>query len=355
MSNQKARAEVRIERLAFGGAGVGRWPDGRVCFVRGGLPGEHITAVTTRVRKSYIEAEVETIHEPAPERVTPRCPVFGRCGGCAYQHLEYASQLEWKRRQVEDQIRRIARLDTPVAPVKPSPMEWNYRNRIAVHVEAGHIGFRHRASATIVDVGECAIASPAVNERLSELRNEAPRGPARITLRDGTHGPGFSQVNDGAAAVLAETVSAACEVGGDFLVDAYCGSGFFAKHLRPLFRSVAGIEWSERAVGHALASAGEGERYFAGSVEEHLPALLAESHADVTLLLDPPAEGLAPEVLNTIRARPPARLIYVSCDPATLARDLARLNTVFSIERIEPVDMFPQTAEIEIVSVAARR
>lgn len=355
MSDQTARAEVRIERLAFGGAGVGRWPDGRVCFVRGGLPGEHVTAVATRIRKSYIEAEAETIQEPAPDRVTPRCPVFGRCGGCAYQHLDYASQLEWKRRQVEDQIRRIARLDTPVAPVKPSPTQWNYRNRIAIHVEGGRIGFRHRASAAIVDVAECAIASPAVNERLAGLRKEAPRGPARITLRDGTHAPGFSQVNDGAAAVLAETVSAACGAGGDFLIDAYCGSGFFAKHLRALFRSVAGIEWSERAVAHALASAGDGERYLTGPVEEHLPPLLAESHNDVTLLLDPPAEGLAPQVLDAIIARPPDRLIYVSCDPATLARDLARLNAAFAIERIEPVDMFPQTAEIEIVSVAARR
>lgn len=355
MTPTETTARVSIERLAFGGAGVGRWPDGRVCFVRGGLPGENVTATATRFRKSYVEAEAVTIDDASPDRVVPRCPVFGRCGGCAYQHLAYPAQLEWKQNQVADLMRRIARLETPVDPVIPSPAEWNYRNRISVHVEGRSIGFRHRASAAIVDVSECAIASPEVNTKLTLLRTEAPRGPARITLGDGRHGPGFSQVNDAAAALLADTVAEACPSSGDLLIDAYCGSGFFAKHVAGRFERVVGIEWSSRAVELARATAGPAETYIAGPVEEHLSSLLSEAPAGTVLLLDPPAEGLAPEVTVAITARPPASLLYVSCDPSTLARDLAALKEVFDIRRLQPVDMFPQTAEIEIVAIAARR
>ena len=176
-----------------------------------------------------------------------------------------------------------------------------------------------------------------------------------MTLRDGSAGPkGFSQVNEGAAEVLLETVRGMVGTSGGHLVDAYCGSGFFAKQLLDRFAKVTGIEWSEGAVRAALAGAADSETYLAGAVEVHLAAALAQSLPGETLLiLDPPAEGLSPDVVRIILGSRPADLVYVSCDPATLARDLKKLSTAYRLEYVQPVDMFPQTAEIESVAKLA--
>lgn len=344
---------ISIESIGFGGAGVGRLTDGRVCFVPLTLPGERVSVSIVKEKKSFAEAELVRLLEMSIDRIPPRCPLFGKCGGCAYQHLRYEKQLEVKTGQVLELLGRFGGITGAVVrPMLPSPDEWNYRNRLGVHVQDGEVGFHERKSNRLIPASGCPIASPEVNVQLAELAANPPRGNQRITLREKSEFFGFSQVNRGAAQLLADVVCRMLEGGGAHLVDAYCGAGFFTKRLREKFRAVTGIEWSHGAVHAARSSAQAGEVYLEGAVEVHLPAALAGSAASETaLLLDPPAEGLSREVLEAILANPPATIVYVSCDPSTLARDLKRLSPQFFLDHIQPVDMFPQTAEIETVSL----
>lgn len=343
---------ITIESVGYGGAGVGRLADGRVCFVHGTLPGERVLVRIVKEKKNHAEAEVVRVLEASPRRVAPKCPVYGECGGCALQHASYDLQLEIKTSQVAELLRRFAGIrDAKVSPMLPSPKEWSYRNRISVHIDRQRIGFHHRKSHQLVDVESCPLATDAVNSRLAELRAHPPRDKSRLTLRE-TSGPiGFSQVNEGAAEFLAATVVEMAGSGKN-LVDAYCGSGFFAKRLVSHFDQITGLEWSQPAIAEARRHATPKETYLAGAVENSLSSVLAQTppHGSV-LIVDPPAEGLAPDVVRAILENPPEKLVYVSCDPATFSRDTAKLSARYRLERVQPVDMFPQTAEIELASL----
>jgi len=162
----------------------------------------------------------------------------------------------------------------------------------------------------------------------------------------------FEQTNDAVGRELLALAERLVTPGGR-LVDAYCGAGFFAHHLSGRFEEVIGIEENEFAVAHARSRASENERYLAGDASLLLPEILAERPGS-SLLLDPPAAGVAPRVIDAIVAGQPREVVYVSCNPATLARDLALLGRGYRLESVTPVDMFPQTAEIEVVARLAR-
>ena len=316
------------------------------------LPGERAAVRLTREKKSYAEAEVVRLVEVSPDRVVPRCELYGRCGGCAYQHAAYGRQIEIKTSQVKELLRRVGgAVDADVRPMLASPLEWEYRNRIAVHARDGKVGFHGRKSHAVVPAVSCPIASPDINRQLADLASHPPDGATRITLREKSGHFGFSQVNPAAAEILAGVVREMLSGGGGHLVDAYCGAGFFAKKLRGLFAKTTGIEWSARAIRAARSDAVGGETYLEGAVEDHLAAALAaEPTVSTALVLDPPAEGLSREAVGILLANTPSAIVYVSCDPATLARDLKAFSSRFALQRIQPVDMFPQTAEIESVA-----
>ena len=342
---------ITIERIAYGGAGIGRLPDGRVCFVHGTLPGERVQVQVVKSKKNLAEADLLKVLEASPRRVDPRCRVFGECGGCAYQHMDYPLQIEIKTAQVVDLLRRVGGIsDVEVRTILASPREWGYRNRISVHVSRGDVGFYHRKSHDLVDVSWCPIASEAVNAELTALRESRPRYDSRLTLREKQGPRGFSQVNDGAADLLAGVVQDMAG-SGSLLIDAYCGAGFFSKRLLEKFATTTGIEWSEGAVRAAREDATEKESYIAGSVENHIQTVLSTAPLTETVLLfDPPAEGLSPDVVFAILQHSPATIVYVSCDPATFARDAKKLSERYRLDFVQPVDMFPQTAEIEIAA-----
>ncbi len=343
---------LSVEQVAFGGQGLGRLPDGKVCFFSGAIPGERVQVRIRRQRASYAEADLVRILEASPDRVKPPCPVYGRCGGCQYQHITYARQLVIKRDQVADTLRRLGGLaNPPVEETVPSPLEYHYRNRITVHAKAGRVGFFEPRSRRIVPVSQCPIAAAPVNALLAELCQSRPQD-GEYPLREPGEFRGFRQVNDAVAACLLEVVEDMARPGGELLVDAYCGAGFFAKRLRELFRHTIGIEWSVDAVRAARREVREGESYLLGDVRQHLlPAMGATPGGETTLLLDPPTEGLDAEILATILGRTPARIVYISCNPATLARDVKRLGVAYAVRRVKPVDMFPQTAEIEVATL----
>jgi 23S rRNA (uracil1939-C5)-methyltransferase len=338
--------DLTIHDVAFGGKGVAR-DNSKAVFVPFTIDGERVRARITREKKQFAEAELTEVLEPSPYRVAAPCPYFGRCGGCSYQHIDYEHQLELKARQVEQAMRRIARLaEPPMRPIVPSPLPYSYRNRITVHVENDIVGFFRRDVHELMDIEQCPISMPKVNADLAQLRASRPRD-GHYTLRAHAGPRVFSQTNDGVADAMADFIGSILTGEPGLLIDAFCGAGFFAKRFAPKFERVIGIDWDRFAIDAARKEARPNEIYIAGDVALELAKAATASHA---LLVDPPATGLTAEMRHAILDSPPQTMIYVSCNPPTLARDLAELRSQFSIVSVTPFDMFPQTAEIEVVA-----
>jgi tRNA/tmRNA/rRNA uracil-C5-methylase (TrmA/RlmC/RlmD family) len=352
--NDMRTVDLQIEDVAFAGKGVAR-EKGKVVFIPFTIDGESVSAKITREKKQFAEAEIVDLRETSSHRVEPLCPYFGQCGGCAYQHIDYAHQLAIKSRQVHDVLQRIGKLkDVPMRSIIPSPLQYAYRNRITVHAENGVIGYFRRDSHRLIEVERCPIAMDEVNRELTDLRTQGVRD-GHYTLRARSGPCVFSQTNAGVANALRDLIVQLMPPHYELLIDAFCGAGFFAKALVGKFNRVVGIDWDRFAVAAALETAGTKETYIAGDVDANLKSILGECDANKTqVIVDPPAVGLSAKLRKTIVDLAPATLIYVSCNPATLARDLAELQSRFKIESVTPLDMFPQTAEIEVVAQLQR-
>lgn len=347
--------DLQIEDIAFGGKGVGR-DHGKAVFVPFTIDGEPISAKITREKKQWAEAEVVDVQKPSSHRVEPPCPYFGRCGGCAYQHIDYPHQLEIKSRQVRDVLQRVGKIkDAPLRPIVPSPSQYGYRNRVTVHAEDGVIGYFRRDSHRLIDVERCPIAMDEVNRELGDLRaRNVPDGHYTLRARSGPRI--FSQTNDEVANALQALVVDLVPPDQDLLIDAYCGAGFFGKALIAKFQKIVGIDWDRFAIAAANENSTAKETYIAGDIETGLRSALQTCDKDRTvLLLDPPAAGLSLRVREIISDTAPATVIYISCNPSTLARDLGDLRQRFGIQSVTPLDMFPQTAEIEVLAELRRQ
>jgi 23S rRNA (uracil1939-C5)-methyltransferase len=366
--------DLNIEDIAFGGKGVGR-EQGKAIFVPYTIEGERVSAEIVREKRQFAEAELVNINESSSYRVEPQCPYFGRCGGCAYQHIDYEHQLAVKWRQVRDILQRIGKFkNIPLRPIIPSPQQYRYRNRITVHAQEGVIGFFRRDSHRLIDIECCPISSDEVNRALAELRAQRRVRDGHYALRASSGSRVFSQTNDAVATALRDLIVGLVSGNQQLLIDAYCGAGFFAKALLDKFQRVMGIDWDKFAIAAARENATGKETYIAGDVEAELQQVGAvppnqsarkDEHARdgrlrsiaptfererTALIVDPPATGLSANVRKAIVDLAPATLIYVSCNPPTLARDLRELRGKFIIESVTPLDMFPQTAEIEVAA-----
>jgi tRNA/tmRNA/rRNA uracil-C5-methylase (TrmA/RlmC/RlmD family) len=232
-------------------------------------------------------------------------------------------------------------------PIVLSPEQYGYRNRITVHAQDGVIGFFRRDSHSLIDIKRCPISRDEVNRVLADLRAQTQIRDGHYTLRASASARIFSQTNDPVANALRDLIVDLIPPNQELLIDAYCGAGFFAKALLDKFDRVIGIDWDRFAIAAAKENATEKETYIAGDVEEGLHGRL-RSIAPATLIVDPPATGLSANVKQAIAEVAPATFIYVSCNPPTLARDLRDLQDKFVIDSVTPLDMFPQTAEIEV-------
>lgn len=361
---------VRIEDLAFGGEGVAR-ADGLVVFVPFVAVGETVEVEITECKPNFARARLLRVLEPSPDRVAPACAHFGRCGGCQYQHLRYEVQLRVKQKQVADLMQRIGGFDPSVVqPVIGCPRPYGYRNRIMVRSQWNkperrmNVGFLRWDCGLVEDVVECKIAEPALNEELQKVRaHPPPKSGLKVVLRlppqDWIVPPdSFFQNNFHLLPELVRVVREAVHrSGARHLIDLYCGVGFFGIKLADAVESFVGVEYDRRAIRAARENAvrrnvRNGE-FLAGRAEELLPDLLQRFPAtSVAVLVDPPRKGLTPEAVQLLRAAGPAALVYVSCHPATLARDLRALceEGRFVLERVTPLDMFPQTQHVECVA-----
>ena len=363
------RLTVRVEDVAFGGDGVARFEQ-FVVFVPFVISGELVEVEVVEVKRKYARARLLNVIESSPHRASAPCPYFGECGGCQYQHIDYAAQLELKHKQITDIFVRLGKFSPGVvASVVPCPQPYGYRNRVMIRSQwdkfrkALNIGFLRHDSGLVVDVEDCKISEPAINEQLRYVRaHPPPKGGLKVVLRIAPEGwevpqDSFFQNNFFLLPTLVETVRGmVSDRGPRLLVDAYCGVGFFALELADLVEGYVGIELDKHAIKAARANAAAKSRtngeFIAATTEEKLPRVLEGSAGPVCVLLDPPRTGCRPEVLELLRFTRPSQVIYVSCHPATLARDLNILahGGVFELKQVIPLDMFPQTQHVECVA-----
>lgn len=343
-----------VEKVIFGGNGLVR-DAGKIGFIPFTLAGEVVEASIEQEKKDFFNAKLERLTLASPHRVEPPCPYFGRCGGCAYQHADYPEQLKMKQAQVAEVLARTGGFtDLVVRPIVGSPKIYGYRNRITVHWKNGKLGFMARNRHHLIDIRECLIAQDSVNEALAKLRRSA-NDESDIQLRAPETPTSFSQVNDSAVPLLLETIGGLLNPAHSTLVDAYSGTGLYSRHFARRYRNVVGIEWSQSGVRRAREAARQEGlphvQFEAGDVAEFLPAVLDQVNSpDTTLIINPPAVGVEPVVCETILGTTPAELVYISCNPSTLARDLKRLSAAYELLSATPVDLFPQTAEVEVVT-----
>ena len=361
---------MQIDDIAFGGEGVGR-VDGFVVFVPLVIEGETVEATITEVKKNFARAELEKVVTAADSRIEPKCKYFGDCGGCQYQHMSYEAQLGMKQKQVADLFERIGGFSQDkVAPVIPCPQPYYYRNRILVRSQWNGkakkllVGFRKRNSHWVVEIDDCKIAEPALNAQIPEVRANPPkRGGIKVNLRITPEDwivpdHSFFQTNYFMLPRMVEAVRKVFQSNGsEYLIDTYCGVGFFAIELASLAKRYAGVEYDKGAIKAARENAikfgGDNGEFIEGRTEDLLPGLLAKFDAQNTsVILDPPRRGCAPAALEQLREVRPAQVIYISCHPATLARDLNILcaDGVYRLEQVIPIDMFPHTQHVECIT-----
>ncbi len=404
---------LQLTTIAHGGAALGRH-EGRVIFVPYALPGETARVEITEDKGRYAFARLVEVLEPSPDRVAPPCPYFGLtgCGGCQWQHAAYEAQLRFKAKIVADQLTRIGSIAEPcVRPTLPDGSGWAYRNHAQFHpAPGGGLGFQGVSVGRprgVVTVDECSILHPLLSELYAALDFDLP-GLLRLSLRAGTEtgetmlifemeddlppslesdlpvscvlllsdglhanlignnhiteivagrayrvsAPSFFQVNTPQSAQLVRLVTEYLDLRGDETVlDGYCGVGLFTAHLAERAGLVIGVELAPTAVADLLENTAglDNVEVIEGSVEAVLPDLDIPLDAAV---VDPPRAGMDRFALDALVARHPARLVYVSCDPATLARDAKRLARAgYRLVEVQPVDMFPQTYHVESVAL----
>lgn len=374
--------EVKIERLLPGGVGLAH-AEGLTLFVSLAAPGDVVRVRIDRVQAKLGFASIEEIIKPSPVRVEPPCPYFGRCGGCDFQQLTYEAQLKAKVEIIQDCFQRIAKIATPVdVAIYPSPNEWRYRARAMWQVDSlrTRLGYFVRGSREVCDVEYCAVLVPELQRTLETVRKSIDRAEARdISAVLGDEGvsvhprvadfeprevsrlianeryhfsaKSFFQINhELLPALINEAIG---EATGNLTIDLYCGVGLFTLPLARRFAHVTGVETNERAVKFArrnleLAKL-ENVEVMAADVGEWLLNYEPAETVDL-LLLDPPRTGVENKVITGLLSLRPRQIVYVSCDPATLARDVKKLIAGgYSLDTIAAFDMFPQTHHVETV------
>lgn len=405
-------APVAIRALAAGGDGVGTLPDGMTVFVPRTAPGDRVALRAVHRQRRMARARVARIVEPGPGRVPPPCPHYEAddCGSCQVMHLDAATQRAAKARIVGDALRRLARLEWPDPEVEPAPAQLGYRSKVTFTVRDGRIGY-HRLGRpdAVFTVTRCLLATPALqalHAALRDARAHLPPDAARVVLREDAEGgchlvvetPGgrawggggklagalaaagapatvwwhpadgapravgggdspwpatvFEQVNPAVGAAVRSAALAALDARpGEATWDLYAGIGDATRALHAAGATVSSVEAEVRAVALAEARGPAGPRRLVGRVEERLRDL-----PDPALVYtNPPRTGMDARVTEALARSGARRVVYVSCDPATLARDVARLAPAFRLAAVRAFDQFPQTAHVECVATLERR
>lgn len=400
--------EVIIDQLAYGGDGLARLPDGRAVFIPHVIPAEKVAIRMVDDKQKYARGEMVELLTPSPQRVAAPCPHFGVCGGCQYQHIDYPAQVGYKEHILREQLLRLGHVDLiPPIQVFPSDLPYGYRNVLQFHpLASGKLGFMKRNSNAVFELSQCLLPGQAIQELWQAFTLEPQSGIERIEMRQNDSGEvlitlegeegdipevelnaslnlvhrsrdenvvlsgedalamnvkgvpfhlsagSFFQVNDGVTekmvTVLMDIVQ---KKAPRTVLDLYAGVGLFSRFLAPLTSTVVAVESDPHACRDFIVNldAFAQVSLYEGAAETILPAL--QWKADL-VVCDPPRAGLHEDVLQALVQSDCSTLVYVSCDPATLARDIRRLvDRGFALESIALFDMFPQTYHFETVVV----
>lgn len=381
-------------------------------FVPFAIAGERVRIRVTEERRGFVRGELVEVLEASPQRTQPRCIHFGVCGGCHYQHMQYAQQLRAKQTILRDQLERLGGItNPPVTEIVPSPQEWNYRNTVQFHLtpQGGKLGYQAAGSHTVIAIHECHLPEAGLNSIWPLIDSDQIPGVERVGLRQGdaeevmltfessdpqppefsvdfpisavhispqgaivmagedaltisvlgrafrVSAPSFFQVNTRQAENMVRHLLTHLPLRVDSTVfDIYCGVGLFSAFLAPRVGRVVGIEIGEAACADYAANLDEFENVilYQGPAEVILPEL--HDHAHV-VIVDPPRAGLERNVLDALVRCQPGVLAYISCDPSTLARDAKRLITGgYHLVESTAFDLFPQTFHIESINIFTR-
>ena len=375
--------EVEIERILPGGYGLAH-SAGKTVFVSLAVPGDRLRVRVDREQGNVVFASIEEILVASPDRIEPPCPYFGRCGGCDFQQLAYEKQLAAKSEIIRDCLQRIARLENlPEIFVAPSPRDWRYRMRAMWQIDqdAQQIGYYERGSRRVCDVADCAVLVPELQATLERVRaadwsqfppelkhldvvtgeNGVSLSPAfaefettELTLTIGEerysyNAEAFFQINAGLLPSLVEF--ALGQAAGETAIDLYCGVGLFTLPLARRFKRVTGVEANSLATRFARRNVEQAQLQNVRIVTAGVADWIRQKGARADfVLLDPPRSGAESVVIKGIVDSCAAQVSYVSCDPATLARDLKKLIAGgYAIEALAAFDLFPQTHHVETV------
>ena len=376
--------EVEIERILPGGMGLAH-AQGKTVFVSLAAPGDRVRVRVEREQGNVLFASIEEILAPSPLRIEPPCPYFGRCGGCDFQQLTYEAQLAAKAEIIRDCLHRIARLENvPEIVVTPSPNNWRYRMRATWQIDQDlqAIGYYERGSRRVCDVADCAVLQPELQSQLEAVRatslDQFPVGLKHLDVVAGENGVSFApafaefetrelsltvrgevyrynaeaffQINPSLLGPLVDFALA--DVSGECALDLYSGVGLFTLPLARRFSRVLAVEANPMATRFARRNLQDAELTNASVITDTVTNWFrsARSAAEDFILLDPPRAGAESAVIKGIIDLHPSAISYVSCDPATLARDLKKLIAAgYILDSIRAFDLFPQTHHVETV------
>lgn len=404
--------QVTMEKMVYGGDCMGHLPDGRAIFVPFVLPGEQVMVEIVEDKKRFAKGRPVQVIQASPDRIEPRCGHFGICGGCQYQNLDYAKQLEAKQAIMLDQLQRLGGIEAPpLQPIVPSPSPWNYRNYVQFHLgQQGELGYVAADGEHLLPISECHLPQDAINalwpqielgeesgvyrlgvrqdsfdEIMLIMEGEDPKPPeysedipvsavytpadARLTVLAGedylvfkllgrhfqVSARSFFQVNTPIAEKMVQHLLEHLDFSGSpTVVELYAGAGLFSAFLAPRVGQLIAVESAGSSCHDFAVNLDEFDNValYEAEAEEALPAI--EGPVDL-LVMDPPRAGLALEVHDALGKLLPRQIAYISCDPATLARDLKKiLKKGYELVSVTPFDQFPQTGHIESVALMTR-
>lgn len=405
----EAQVEVTLNEMVFGGAAMGRLADGRAIFIPYTLPGERVLAEIVAEKSHHVWGRLLQVLEPSPRRIEPRCPHFGECGGCHYQHLPYEEQVSLKAKLLAEQLQRIGGLtELPQIEIHLSPLQWHYRNSLQFHLTAeGKLGFQRAQSHETLPIRQCFLPLPPLVDLWQQIELDPTAGIERVELRcdsdenlllvlesEDVETPevlveelpisvvhlsplgslvlagsehlwmeikgqrlrlsagAFFQVNTAVAEQIVDDLLKNLNFSpSDTLLDVYCGGGLYSRFLAPKVGRLIGIENSPSACRDFEFNLDifDHVELYEATAEQVLPQLNLRPQ---TVLLDPPRSGLSKAVRQALLQLAPPQIAYISCDPATFARDAHDFSQRgYHLKRLAFFDMFPQTYHIEAVGI----
>jgi len=365
--------QVKIEKLDNFGRGITHI-NNKICFVEKALPDEVVDIEITKDKSKYQEAKIINIIKSSKDRIKVDCPYYDLCGGCNLRHLSYEKENEFKENKVKEIINHIGKLNIKVNNIIYDN-EYNYRNKVTFHKSNNKIGYYEKNTRNVINIDKCLLLDDLINNNIKNIHTKdneiiirSSNNSKELLINDNNQiittikdkkyylsKDSFFQINKYLTKTLYDLVRKNIDKKYNKCLDLYCGIGSIGIYINDLVNEVIGIDYNQSNINDAnnnkVLNNIENISFICDKVENRI-----DSFNDIDLIIvDPPRAGLDNKTKEYIKRINPEKLIYVSCDPVTLARDLSDLNDKYNIKEITPVNMFPRTYHVECVGVLCRK